>query len=374
MTGFLSDLASGITPYVPGEQPADRQYIKLNTNENPYGPAPGVQKAIEAEISNLRLYPDPECSSLRRCIAEKYGVSTENVFVGNGSDEVLAFAFPAFFTGGAVLFPNITYSFYPVYADLFQTRYVEIPLRRDFSIDIRDYETDGTGLATPEVTAGEDGRTGGKIRGILIPNPNAPTGVCLGLDQIEKLAAGHSDKVVLIDEAYIDFGGESAAALTRRYENLLVVMTLSKSRSLAGLRVGFAIGSKVLIDGLNTVKNSFNSYTIDRLAMAGAEAAIRDEAYFRKTADMIVSTRERVADSLIKLGFDVVPSKANFLFISHPSIKAAELFKALRERGILVRYFNKPLIDDRLRVTIGTDGEMDVFLEAAGELARRQLR
>ncbi len=367
MTEYLSELAQGLKPYVPGEQPSDRQYIKLNTNENPYGPSHQVKLAIEEEIGSLRLYPDPDCVALRDRVAAYYGVSRENVFVGNGSDEVLAFAFPAFFTSGTVLFPNITYSFYPVYSDLFKTKYMEIPLKEDFSIDPADYCGFGTAGEMPDDQA--DGMHEGRIRGILIPNPNAPTGKCLAPEAVEQIVKANRDKVVLIDEAYIDFGGVSAVGLTERYENLLVVMTLSKSRALAGLRVGFAIGGKKLIDGLNAVKNSFNSYTVDRLALAGAAAAIEDGRYFMQTRDMIIATRERVAAALCDIGFKVVPSQANFVFISHPTVRAQAIFEELRGMGILVRYFNKPLIDNYLRVTIGTDEEMDRFLSAVREIA-----
>lgn len=356
MTDFLSPLAKSLTPYVPGEQPKDKVYIKLNTNENPYGPSARVKQAISQEIENLRLYPDPDCDLLRQCVAGYYDVEKENVFVGNGSDEVLAMAFPAFFTGSSVMFPSITYSFYPVYAELFGTDYVEVPLGPDFSIDPLAY-------CRPDYP-----NSAKRMAGILLPNPNAPTGRGLLLAEIEGIVAANPDKVVLIDEAYIDFGGESAVGLIEKYDNLLVVMTLSKSRSLAGLRLGFAIGAKGLIDGLNTIKNSFNSYTVDRLAMLGAVAAIGDDHYFRQTRDMIIHTRDRISTALQDLGFIVIPSMANFVFVSHPLVKAVNLFNDLRERGILVRYFSKPLIEDYLRVTIGTDEEMDAFLKAVRAL------
>lgn len=372
MTRFLTDLAAGLTPYVPGEQPKDRTYVKLNTNENPYPPSEQVLQAIREAMDGLRLYPDPDTTALRETIAASFqgnfpggaqdnlpsgAVTAANVFVGNGSDEVLAFAFPAFFAERMVVFPNITYSFYPVYAQLFKTEFVEIPLGSDFNINPEDY----TYLSS----------LWPKPAGILIPNPNAPTGRCLSLEEIRLIVASNPDIVVLIDEAYIDFGGESAVQLVPLYDNLLVVQTLSKSRALAGLRAGFAIGSVALIEALNRIKNSFNSYTVDRLAMAGARAAMLDQGYFEKTRDQIIDTRERVVARLTEMGFSVLPSKANFIFISHSNKPAVELFDGLRQKGVLVRYFNKPLIDNYLRVSIGTEEEMDIFLRCMAELIAR---
>lgn len=365
MKNFLSQLALGLEPYIPGEQPKDKKYVKLNTNENPYPPSERVMEAISGVSAHqLRLYPDPESTDLRVVIADYFNskmdcevatLTATNVFMGNGSDEVLAFVFPAFFTGKYIVFPNITYSFYPVYANLFQTEYREISLMEDFSVRVEDYlDLAGKG------DLGADG--------VLIPNPNAPTGKAMTRAEIEQIVASNPDLVVVVDEAYIDFGGESAVELVPKYDNLLVVHTLSKSRSLAGLRVGFAIGSDLLIDGLNRVKNSFNSYTMDRLAMAGAKAAIQDDDYFNETRQKIMATRERVTARLREMGFEVVPSAANFIFISHGVVSAAELFSGLREMGVLVRYFKKPLIDDYLRVSIGTDEEMDVFLNALASL------
>lgn len=361
MKNYLSQLARSLDPYVPGEQPRDKQYIKLNTNENPYPPSEKVAEAISGEIGKLRLYPDPEATGLREVLARYYSLETDQIFVGNGSDEVLAFAYPAFFSGGYVLFPDITYSFYPVYAGLFNTDYKEIPLRENFVIDPSDF------LPKGEISEGETAEAE-KPAGILIPNPNAPTGRLLSLSELEGIIAGNPETVVLVDEAYVDFGGDSAACLVNKYDNLLVVMTLSKSRSLAGLRVGFALGNKVLIAALNTVKNSFNSYTLDRLAQVGAMAAMADEAYFQETRNKILATRARVADRLTKMGFQVIPSAANFIFVSHGQKAAEDLFNGLRSRGILVRYFKKPLIADFLRITIGTDEEMDAFLKVIGEL------
>lgn len=350
MSRFWNQRTKELDPYIPGEQPRDQQYIKLNTNENPYPPSPLAIEAMKKAVDeNLRLYPDPEASELRASLAKYYGVDKEQVFVGNGSDEVLALAFQTFFQPGRqILFPDITYSFYPVYCNLFGLDYKLIPLEEDFSIPV-------------EQMCQENG-------GVIFPNPNAPTGVAMGLDGIREILQHNEGQVVIIDEAYIDFGGESAASLLAEYPNLLVIQTFSKSRSLAGLRVGFALGSQELIEGLNRVKNSFNSYPIDRLAQAGAKAAIEDQEYFQKTAHQVIQTRERVANSLKEQGFVVIPSKANFIFISHPAKEAEVLYKELKERGILVRYFNKPRIHQFLRVSIGTGEEMDTFLKKIEKL------
>ncbi|WP_434511159.1 histidinol-phosphate transaminase [Desulfitobacterium sp. AusDCA] len=346
MSKYWSKLAAGVDPYVPGEQPKDKKYIKLNTNENPYPPSPRVLEAIKtAANESLKLYPDPNGDELKRTLAEYFGLKKDQIFLGNGSDEVLAFSFMTFFDSGfPILFPDITYSFYPVYANLFKINYELIPLNDDFAIPVDQFfKPNG---------------------GIIIPNPNAPTGEYLTLEAIEEILLHNNEHVVIIDEAYIDFGGESARKLIDKYPNLLVVHTLSKSRSLAGLRVGFAMGHEDLIEGLNRVKNSFNSYTLDRLALAGAVEAIKDEAYFQVTSKKISQTRERVTQDLQTMGFKVLPSKANFIFISHPSVKAEELFLKLKEKSILVRYFKKPRIDNFLRVSIGSDDEMDNFLKA----------
>jgi histidinol-phosphate aminotransferase len=322
----------------------------LNTNENPYPPSPKVIEAIrQAANESLRRYSDPLCSELRTAIAGYYGLRKEQVFVGNGSDEVLAFAFLAFFNpGDRILFPDITYTFYKVYAALFRVEYDLVPLDEDFSIPIEMFFREN--------------------RGILIPNPNAPTGKLMPVESVRSILEHNRDSVVVIDEAYIDFGGESAARLIPDYPNLLVVQTLSKSRSLAGLRVGFAIGQEGLIEGLDRIKNSINSYTLDRLALAGAREAIRDKAYCEETTLKVINTRERVSARLEEIGFKVIPSKTNFVFISHPLHHAETLFRQLRERGILVRYFNEPRIDNYLRVTIGSDDEMDSFLRVVGEI------
>lgn len=351
MSKYWSDLAASLVPYVPGEQPKDRQYIKLNTNENPYPPSPRVLEAIkEAADGDLRLYPDPTCSILTSKAADYYGVQPNQVFVGNGSDEILAFAFAAFFnpSGHPVLFPDITYSFYKVYAGLYGIPYRTVPLDEDFAVPLESL--------------------GGANGGVILPNPNAPTGKYVATEQFRAVLERNTDSVVILDEAYIDFGGTSAVSLAQEYPNLLVVQTMSKSRSLAGLRVGFAIGHPDLIEGLNRVKNSFNSYTIDRLALAGAAAAFDDRAYFEETRRKVIATRERTTVQLKKLGFRVIDSLANFVFISHPNRKAADLFQELRKRGVLVRYFNQPRIDSYLRVSIGTDEEMDMFLSVLEDL------
>lgn len=350
MSKFWSPLAASLVPYVPGEQPKDKTYVKLNTNENPYPPSPAALKAMEDAVNgDLRLYPDPTCDELVQAAANYYRLTPEQTFVGNGSDEVLAFAFAAFFDPAKpLLFPDITYSFYKVYAKLYGLSPKLIPLDEDFNIPMEQFQ-------------GEHG-------GIIMPNPNAPTAQLIPLSEIRSLLERNPDNVVIIDEAYIDFGGESAVTLVPQFPNLLVVQTLSKSRSLAGLRVGFAFGSEELIDGLNRIKNSFNSYTMDRVALRGAVASLADEAYFRETTDKVIATRERVARQVKELGFRSTDSKANFLFIEHPAIPASELFAELRERGVLVRYFNSPRIDNYLRVSIGTDEEMNTFVGALREI------
>lgn len=353
LSKYWSKLTAGLVPYVPGEQPKDKTYIKLNTNENPYPPSPRVLAAIQAAADgDLRLYPDPTCDLLREKAAAYYKLSKEQVFVGNGSDEVLAFAFPAFFNPGeTILFPDVTYSFYPVYANFYGLRYETIPVDDELMIRLEDYDRDNGGM--------------------IVPNPNAPTAACKSLAELRDLLDLHPDRVVIIDEAYIDFGGDSAIALIPEYPNLLVVQTLSKSRSLAGLRVGFALGQAHLIEGLDRVKNSFNSYTLDRLALAGAVAALEDEAYFEQTRQQVIATREWTTARLQALGFHVIPSVANFVFIRHTDKAAADLFSELREAGILVRYFNKPRIDNYLRVSIGTDDEMRAFAEAIARIVQR---
>jgi histidinol-phosphate aminotransferase len=336
MSRFWSPAVHGLSPYVPGEQPKQDGLIKLNTNENPYDPSPRVLAAITTAADRLRLYPDPNASSLREAIAERYGVAPEEVFVGNGSDEVLAHSFQALLKHEApLLFPDITYSFYPVYCGLYGVPYEEVPLDAAMRVRIADYRR--------------------PCSSILLANPNAPTGIGLPLTAIEALVSEHPDQLVVIDEAYIDFGGESAVPLVARYDNLLVVQTLSKSRALAGLRVGFAIGQRPLIEALERVKDSFNSYPLGGLAQAGATAAIEDEAWFAETRRRIIASRERLVRDLSELGFEVLPSAANFVFARHPGHRGGELFAKLREQGVLVRHFRKARIEDFLRITVGTD-------------------
>ncbi|OPY86019.1 MAG: Histidinol-phosphate aminotransferase [Smithella sp. PtaU1.Bin162] len=347
MNRYWSRKAKEITAYVPGEQPKDRRYIKLNTNENPYPPSPRVIAAIKAATNDtLRLYPDPTCDELRATIAGYYQLNKDQVFIGNGSDELLAFAFPAFFepAGNPVLFAEVTYSFYPVYAAFFNINCRLVPVDGEFNIDEEGYYQDNGG--------------------IIIANPNAPTGKGVSRKMIEKVLERNKGNVVIVDEAYIDFGGESSVPLVGNYPNLLIIKTLSKSRSLAGLRVGYALGNAGLIEGMIRIKDSINSYTVDRLALAGAIEAIRDNAYFQETKTKIIQTRKRVTAKLTKIGFNVIPSQANFIFVSSNKCPGKVLFEKLRAKGILVRYFNKPGIDNFIRVSIGTDEEMNSFLDA----------
>jgi len=347
-----SPVIETITPYTPGEQPKEgERYIKLNTNENPYPPSPKVLEAIQATANaQLRLYPDPDAYKLKQAIAEKHGVFPKNIFVGNGSDEVLALSFMAFFQKKKpLLFPDVSYSFYKVYAELFGIQVKTIPLKEDYTIDFTEYNN-------------------GEKAGIIFPNPNAPTGLAVSNKQIARLAASNSDVPIVVDEAYADFADESAVELINEYSNLLSVFTLSKSRALAGLRVGYAVGSENLIEGLERTKHSFNSYTLDRLAIEGATAAIKDEAYFKSITKRIIETREEVIERLKDLGFHVLPSKSNFIFTEHSDIPAERIFTLLKEKGILVRYFNKPRIDNFLRITIGKPEEMYVLLDALEEI------
>lgn len=355
MSRFWSQVVRDLTPYVPGEQPKIANLVKLNTNENPYPPSPRVLAAIVEELgedaARLRLYPDPNADRLKAAVAALHGVTPQQVFVGNGSDEVLAHVFMALLKHEApILFPDITYSFYPVYCGLYGIDYRTMPLTADFTIDPADY------AGQPEKTA--------KIGGIIFPNPNAPTGCLLALDAIERIVAANPDAVVVVDEAYIDFGGETAIKLVDRHDNLLVVHTLSKSRSLAGLRVGFAVGQPPLIEALERVKNSFNSYPLDRLAIAGAVAAIEDEPHFERSCTAVIDSRRQLSSELAGLGFEVLPSAANFVFARHPQHDGAALAKALRERNIIVRHFKLPRIDQFLRITVGTDAECAALTDA----------
>ena len=350
MNRFWSRRIQGVIPYIPGEQPKDRRFIKLNTNECPYPPSPKAIEAIRgAAGDSLRLYPDPECVELRAAIAKREGLDINQVFCGNGSDEILAFAFQAFFDPDKeVVFPKITYSFYPVYTDFFGLKRREVPMNPDFSDPI-------------DLLCGKNG-------GVVLANPNAPTGIAVGVNTVEKLLRANPNVVVIADEAYIDFGADSAVGLIERYPNLLVVQTTSKSRALAGLRVGWALGDAGLIDGLRCVRDSINSYTVDRLAQAGAAAAVRDEDYFQSIRRRVIDTRTWTEKALKELGFTVLPSQANFVFSSHPKCGGRELLGGLRERGILVRWWDKPEIRDWLRISIGTDEDMEALVRALGEL------
>jgi len=351
MSKFWSDIVHKLTPYVPGEQPKLTNLVKLNTNENPYGPSPKVIEALKAEAADsLRLYPDPNSDALKAAIADTYHLNPNQVFVGNGSDEVLAHVFQALLKHDKpLLFPDITYSFYPVYCGLYDIDYQTIPLAEDFSINNDDY-------ARPN-------------GGIIFPNPNAPTGIPLPLAKVEMLLQRNPESVVVIDEAYVDFGTESAVGLINQYPNLLVTHTLSKARSLAGLRVGYALGAPDLIEALIRVKDSFNSYPIDRFASAGAIAAIQDVEYFNKTCSQVMATRDTLVQDLTELGFEVLPSGANFIFAKHPAWDGAELTAKLRERSIIVRHFKSPSrISPYLRITIGTDEQSKLLIAALSDI------
>ncbi len=358
MSRYWSSLVHGLTPYEPGEQPKLPDLVKLNTNENPYPPSPRAVAAILGELGDngelLRLYPDPNADRLKEAVAARYarfGIAPQQVFVGNGSDEVLAHAFPALLKHDApILFPDITYSFYPVYCGLYGVGYRTVPLTGSFEIHVDDYR---------DYRHGAPGNGG-----IIFPNPNAPTGRLLPLSAIERLLAVHPGSTVVIDEAYIDFGGETAIALVNRHPNLLVVHTLSKSRSLAGLRVGYAVGHADLIEALERVKNSFNSYPLDRLAIAGAVAALQDEEHFETTRKAVIDSREKLAADLRALGFGVLPSAANFIFARHARHDAGQLAEGLRQRSIIVRHFKLPRIDQFLRITVGTDEQCRALVDA----------
>lgn len=351
---FYSPVLEHLVPYVPGEQPKLQNLLKLNTNENPYPPSPRVLAAItEAAAQGLQLYPDPKASALRSAVARCHGLSPEQVFVGNGSDEVLAHAFFAFFQQRApLLMPDISYSFYKVYCGLYGIEVRTVALRDSMCIEVADY------------AAG----SGADVAGVVIANPNAPTGIGLPLDAIEQLLRLHPERVVLVDEAYVDFGGQSAIGLIARYPNLLVVHTLSKSRALAGMRIGFACAQPHLIDALQRVKDSFNSYPLDRLAIASGVAAFDDVAYFEHTRQAVMHSREGLTLSLEDLGFEVLPSQANFVFVRHPDHDAAALAAGLRTQGVLVRHFKQPRIDQYLRITVGTPQQCDRLVQTLGAL------
>lgn len=346
MSKFWSEAITDLEPYVPGEQPKISNIIKLNTNENPYPPSPKVLEALDHfPKEKLRLYPDPDGSVLKNAISKHFSLPADHVFVGNGSDEVLAHAFMAFFRRGKPLvMPKMTYSFYDVYCNLYGITPQHMPLSDDFRINLDEYPTDNGG--------------------IIFANPNAPTGIAVGLDVIEKLLKRNTETVVLVDEAYVDFGAETASTLISKYPNLLVVQTLSKSRSLAGMRVGFALGHPDLIAGLERVKNSFNSYPLDMLALASATAAIEDTEYFAQTVQQIMSDRDWTTEQLEELGFDVLPSSTNFVFARHATASGADLMSYLRSKNILVRHFTKPGIENHLRITIGTRDEMQAMITA----------
>lgn len=351
MSRFFSKATSELEPYVPGEQPRDMRYIKLNTNENPYPPPPEVMTAIKSfDTESLRLYPDPTATGLRNAIAGRYAVKPDQVFVGGGSDEVLGYAFMAFNDRGSkVYFPDITYGFYKVYADLFGLSAVQLPLREDFTVGLEDY-------------FGLDGS-------IFLANPNAPTGICIKLAEIERILVENKDRLVVIDEAYIDFSRESSAVkLISKYDNLLVVQTFSKSLGLAGMRLGAAFGNPGLIEGLERIKYSFNPYNLDRVSLAVGIAAMENENYMREISGRIVKTRERVRERLEGMGFTILPSDANFLFCKSDRLTGADLYESLKKNGVLIRYFGKERIKDFVRITVGTEDEADILLSKLEEL------
>ena len=351
MSRFFTKRLISLTPYTPGEQPKDMQYVKLNTNESPFPPSPGVARAVAGQVEKLQLYSDPECTALRAMLAKTYGVAPNQVIVTNGSDEVLNFAFMAFADEeNPLAFPDITYGFYPVFAELNRIPYTQIPLKEDFSIDPGDY----LGL----------GKT------IVIANPNAPTGLCLSLSQIEDILTSNPDNVVIIDEAYVDFGGESAVTLVDKYENLLVTQTYSKSRSMAGARLGFGIGSEKLIADLNTIRYSTNPYNVNRMTEAAGVAALEENDYYMGNCRTIIENRSWTKAALEELGFAVIPSKANFLFAKHPKVDGQTLYLELKKRGVLVRHFEKSRIRDYNRITIGTLEQMNTLVLAAAEIIK----
>lgn len=349
MSRFFSGKYDALTPYTPGEQPRGQTFIKLNTNESPFPPAPLAQQYAKKEAENLQLYSDPQCRELVAAAAEKLGVAEDEIIFTNGSDEVLNFAFMAFCDAAhPVVFPDITYGFYPVFAQLNGIPYTEIPLQEDFTIRVEDYL--------------------GLNQTIVIANPNAPTGICLPLSDIERILESNPDSVVIIDEAYIDFGGESAMALIPKYDNLLVVQTFSKSRSMAGARLGFGAGNAKLIQDLNTIKYSTNPYNVNRMTMAAGVGALEAEGYFRVNCQKIMETRQWTTDKLTELGFTVIPSMTNFVFAMHPEILGKDLYLALREKGILVRHFDKPKLKDYNRITIGSREQMKALVAALKEI------
>ncbi|MBO4733668.1 MAG: histidinol-phosphate transaminase [Clostridia bacterium] len=349
MSKYLSKSHSKLSAYVPGEQPRDRKYIKLNTNESPFPPSPYAMRLARQAAGDLNLYPDPNCTALKDIAAEKFGVEPENIIFTNSSDETLNFAFSAFCDSACgAAFPDITYGFYKVFAELYGVEYTQIPLDSDLKINVSDYI--------------DIGKT------VFIANPNAPTGILLSLAEIEQIAAGNMNNVVVIDEAYIDFGGESAIPLISKYDNLLVVRTFSKSRSLAGGRLGFAVGSKDLIEDLNTIKYSTNPYCVNRMSMAAGQGALLDEEYFKRCVGTIIENREYTVKQLKSIGFSLTDSAANFVFAKHGSISGNDLYRNLKEKGILVRYFDTERLKDYVRITIGSIFEMNALIEAIREI------
>ena len=345
MSRYLSKRQACLKPYTPGEQPRDQQYIKLNTNESPFPPSPKAQAYARAAAENLQLYSDPECTALKEALAKLLGVEPDEVLPTNGSDEILNFAFMAFADEDRpAYFPDITYGFYPVFADLNHVPYTELPLKQDYSIDPADY-------------CGRKGL-------VVIANPNAPTGMAFSRDEMEKIIAANPDAVVVVDEAYVDFGGESCVPLIHKYDNLLVTQTFSKSRSMAGARLGFGVACKALIRDLNAVKYATNPYNVNRMTMAAGIGAIEDEAYTRQNCETIIQNREWTAQELAKLGYECLPSKTNFLFVRHPALNGQETYGHLRQKGILVRHFAKPRLDDFNRITIGTLDQMKAVVQA----------
>ena len=354
MSRFFSDKLAALTPYTPGEQPKDQRYIKLNTNESPFPPSPKAQAYAKAAAESLQLYSDPNCTDLVAKAAEVFGIEEDEIIFSNGSDEVLNFAFMAFCDAkNPAIFPDITYGFYKVFAALNQIPYEEIPLKADFSLDIQNYVNQN--------------------KTIFIANPNAPTGLCLSLAQIETIVKSNPNNVVVIDEAYIDFGGETAIPLTKKYDNLLVVQTFSKSRSMAGARLGFAVGCKALIQDLNTIKYSTNPYNVNRMTMAAGLGALEDDAYFRDNCTAIMENRAFFTKNLEDLGFTVIPSKTNFVFTKHPGIAGKVLYTKLREKGILVRHFDTDRLRDYLRITIGSKEEMSACADALTKILEETL-
>lgn len=350
MSRFLDNKYASLEAYVPGEQPQDRKYIKLNTNESPYPPSPEVIASIDdSDIADLRLYSDPECRILRQKLADRYGVGYDNIYLSNGSDDILNFAFMAYCSDGKkVAFADITYGFYKVFADLYHSEANIIPLEDDFSIDVNKYcEIDST---------------------VVIANPNAPTGIALPVSEIEKILKSNPNNVVVIDEAYVDFGAESCISLLDKYDNLLIVRTFSKSRALAGARLGFAIASKEIIDDLNKIKFSTNPYNVNRITLKVGAAAIDSDDYFMNNCRRIAKTREITTNELINLGFEVIPSKANFIFAKSKIMSGSELYTKLKEKGILIRHFGKERISDYIRITIGSEEEMKAFITAVKEI------